>query len=325
MSGSIIQKLKVSYKKTFCPDLSIFHTFVKPPYGGGNQFSLALREEFERRGYYAETNKISSSSKACLFNSFNFDFNKLRKFIVKRQGITIVHRVDGPISLYRGSDDNIDRRIFEINQELADLTIFQSRYSYDAHLKMGMEFKSPIIIVNACDPGIFHSKGKVAFKPGKKIRLISTSWSSNPNKGGSTYKWIEEHLDWSRYEYTFVGNCSVKFDRIKVIPPVGSRELANILREHDIFITASSHDPCSNSLVEALSCGLPAVYLNDGGHPEIVNKAGMGFKNNEEALEAIDKVTTEYQFFQSNISVPHINNVASSYLKAMGLSAEYDN
>ncbi|MGH3136152.1 MAG: hypothetical protein ACRDPV_06640, partial [Gaiellaceae bacterium] len=31
-------------------DIAIFHEFSPPPYGGGNQFLLALRGELERRG-----------------------------------------------------------------------------------------------------------------------------------------------------------------------------------------------------------------------------------------------------------------------------------
>ena len=32
------------------PDVAIAHTFRKPPYGGSNQFLIALRGELERRG-----------------------------------------------------------------------------------------------------------------------------------------------------------------------------------------------------------------------------------------------------------------------------------
>jgi len=325
MPGSIFQKLKVSYKRIFCPDISIFHTFVKPPYGGGNQFSLALREEFERIGYYAETNKISSSSKACLFNSFNFEFEILRAQKAKRPGCKMAHRVDGPVSVYRGREDGIDEKIEAINKELADITIFQSNYSMEEHKKLGLEFKNPCVIMNACDPDIFNLNDKSKYDPDSKIKLISNSWSDNPNKGGDIYKWIEDRIDWEKYEYTFVGRSSRKFSRIKVIPPVDSAKLAKIMKEHDIYITASRHDPCSNSLIEALSCGLPAVYLESGGHPEIAGSGGEGFRENQEAIEAIETVSADYSQFQRDISVPHINNVASSYLKAMGLSAEYDN
>ena len=31
------------------PQISIFHKFQKPPYGGGNQFLMALTKELKRR------------------------------------------------------------------------------------------------------------------------------------------------------------------------------------------------------------------------------------------------------------------------------------
>ena len=61
-------------------DVAVFHEFHRPPYGGGNQFLLALVGEFERRGLTIETNRISGATPACLYNSFNFDFHRLGRF-----------------------------------------------------------------------------------------------------------------------------------------------------------------------------------------------------------------------------------------------------
>jgi hypothetical protein len=145
---------------------------------------------------------------------------------------------------------------------------------------------------------------------GRKIRLISTSWSDNPRKGGPVYRWIEEHLDWDRFEYTFVGKSSEKFSRIRQIAPVHSRELGEILRGHDIYITASQNDPCSN----ALSCGLPALFLDSGGHKEIVGYGGLSFSNKEEALSRLDVLARDHQMFRQVISVPSISMIAEKYL-----------
>src|SRR3954447_2295130 len=89
-------------------DVAVFHEFHEPPYGGGNQFLLALVRELERRGLAVETNTLSGGTPACLFNSFNFDFVRLRRFA--RGDARMVHRVDGPVGTYRGFDDGTDRR-----------------------------------------------------------------------------------------------------------------------------------------------------------------------------------------------------------------------
>lgn len=297
-------------------DIAIFYDFKTGPYGGGNQFLKALWGELERRQLRLENNTISPVTQACLYSSYNFDFQRLRR--MARPGCRMVHRVDGPLTVYRGSDDDSDRRIWQINQELADVTIFQSHYSLQMHLQMGLEFKSPRVIINAANPAIFHSHDRIPFDRSRKVRLIATSWSDNPNKGAPILKWIEEHLDWERFELTFIGRSPIQFERIRVLPPVPSLKLAELLRQHDIYIAPSRHDPCSNALIEALSCGLPALYLNSGGHPEIVGEAGLGFDDEEETLELLDRLVVEYERRQSKISIPTIMEVADEYLSAMG-------
>ena len=123
----------------------------------------------------------------------------------------MIHRVDGPLAVYRGIDDGTDRKIFELNQEIADATIFQSQFSLKKHLELGFDFAKPIVIPNAADPVIFHSRDRLPFSEKRKIRLISVSWSDNVNKGAPVYKWLDEHLDWDQFEYTFVGSSPVSF------------------------------------------------------------------------------------------------------------------
>ena len=155
-----------------------------------------------------------------------------------------------------------------------------------------------------------------------KIRLVSTSWSNNPRKGFDTYKWLDNNLDWDRFEYTFVGNtpADLEFENIKHVPPVPSQELATKLKANDIFITASRNDPCSNAVIEALSCGLPTLYFNDGGHPELVEYGGLGFNNKEEILTQLDRLVTNYELFQNLISIPTLDEITDKYLSLLSLA-----
>ena len=276
--------------------ISIFYKFHKSPYGGANQFLLALCREFRKKGFVVEYNRISRKSHACLFNSFNFDFQLLRDS--KKSGCMMVHRIDGPFGIYRGTDDRIDREVLKINQEIAAATIFQSQYSYNEYLKMGFNFNSPRIIMNAADPTIFNKRERILFNPQRKIRIISNSWSDNPNKGAEVYKWLDDNLDWDKFEYTFVGRSQTEFSRIRMLAPLRSKSLAKLLHQHDIYIAASRYDPCSNALIEALACGLPAIYLKSGGHPEIVGEAGFGFSVKEDILGLLDRLVREYKYRQ---------------------------
>lgn len=300
-------------------DVAIFHQFAPPPGGGGHQFMRALWHEFARRGLHVENNTISPTTRACLYNSFNFDFARLRAF--RRNGCRMVHRVDGPIGVYRGSDDGSDQRIWQINAELANATIFQSSYSMHKHIDLGYTFAHPVVILNAADPHIFHPQGRVPFDRQRKLRLISTSWSDNPNKGAAVYQWLEEHLDWQRFEYTFVGRSPLRFARMRMLGLMDSAQLAATLRQHDIFVTASVHESCSNALIEALSCGLPALYIQSGGHAEIVGEGGIGFAAAEELPAALERLVEEYEERQQQIALPTLAEVASRYLDVMGIEA----
>lgn len=301
------------------PDLSIIHEFKKPPYGGGNQFLLAVKAELARTGVDVAAGKIGSRTTKVLFNSFNFDMDRLRAQLVDRaqNNIRAIHRVDGPISAYRGSGYEVDKKIFDINRELADATVFQSQFSLEKHQEIGLDFgNNAHVIMNAVNSTIFYPKQQTVDinKLNGKIKIIATSWSDNARKGADVYKWLDDNLNFSIFDMTFVGNVKGNFRNINVIPAVPSEVLANHLRNSHIYITASLNDPCSNALTEALACGLPALYKNSGGHPEIVKEAGLGFNDPEEIPSLLTTLVSNYSSYHAKIDIPSIETVAKRYL-----------
>ena len=306
---------RARYRRSGGADLALFHEFAPAPTGGGHQFLRALVSELERRGVAVELNRISRATPACLFNSFNFDFRRLRRFA--RPDCRMVHRLDGPIGVYRGFDDGTDARIAQVNGELADATGVQSQFSLEAHRELGIELRDPVVIANAVDPAIFHPPAARDPLDARKARLIAVSWSDNPNKGAEVFAWLDENLDWERYEMSFVGRSPAAFLRIRVRGPVPSRELANELRRHDVYVAASRNDPCSNALLEALACGLPAVYLASGGHPELVGDGGLPFVSAEEVPEVLERLLGEVDDRRGAIRVPSLEQVADRYLEVL--------
>lgn len=283
---------------------------VNKPWGGGNQFLQALRNYFESAGCLAE---CVSDADAVLFNSYQFipDVVKLKKRYPEK---VFVHRIDGPIRLYNSMDDVRDDITNLTNKYIADATVFQSDWSKGRNLEMGLgQAPFETTITNAPNPTIFNREGRIAFSRDRKIRLIATSWSMNIKKGFDTYRWLDQNLDFGKYEMTFVGKSPYEFENINHIQPLPSEELARQLKQHDIFLTASQKDPCSNSLVEALHCGLPAVVLNDGGHPELMGKAGIAFDRQEQILGGLENIVTNYSEYQAAIVRPKMDSVAEQY------------
>ena len=294
---------------------------MRPPYGGANEFLLALRGELRRRGLRVEANAVTRRTRACILNSFAFDDRRLRRMLHPGCPVSSIGST-APWRSYRGFDDGADERIVRLNEELADATVSQSRYSLTAHAELGIRLRNPVVIPNAVDPEIFHPATARQPLSGRRIRLIATSWSPNPNKGASTYRRLEHLLDWSRYELTFVGQIAEPLERARVVPPAGSAEVAALLREHDIYIAASLNDPCSNALLEALACGLPVLYAHSGGHPELVGEAGLGFTDPDELPELLDRLADEYHGRRSMIRVPALDEVADRYLAVLGLGED---
>ena len=305
---------RVRYRKHRA-DLAVFHDFAPPPYGGGNQFLLALRGELERRGLEIEVNRISGDTPACLVNSFNFDFRRLRRF--ERPGCRVVHRVDGPIGVYRGFDDGTDARIATVNADLADATIVQSHFSLEAHRRIGIELRDPVVIRNTVDPELFRPPGVREPLPGRKARIIATSWSDNPNKGGGILEWLDRNVDRERFELTLLGRFSGVYEYARVLPPAPSASVADELRHHDLYVAASRNDPCSNALLEALACGLPAAYLASGGHPELVGGAGLPFREQEELLDVLGRLVAEIEARRAAIRLAPLADVADRYLEVL--------
>jgi len=296
-------------------DVAVFHEFHPPPYGGGNQFLLALVRELRGRGLVVETNRLSGGTPACLYNSFNFDFRRLRRFA--RDGVRMVHRVDGPIGVYRGFDDGTDGAIARVNRELADATILQSHYSLEKHRELGLELRDPVVIHNAVDPAIFHPPARRDPAAGRRLRVIATSWSANPRKGGDTLAWLDRNLDFDEFDLTFAGQTEPSFERIRVVAPVPSEALADLLRAQDVYLAPSRDDPCSNALLEALACGLPAAFLRSGGHPELVGVAGIGFEEAEELPAVLARLRDELEQRRAAIRVPALTDVADRYLEVL--------
>lgn len=293
--------------------ISLWHEFHKPPYGGGNQFFLALKKGFEQNGILVVANVLSPLVDVHICNSAWFDVEKFER-LSRKSPLKMIHRIDGPVTLYRGDGMDEDTKIHNLNAQFAAATVYQSRYCQEKSRELGFEAVAPVIISNAVNEDIFNPIGRVTYSSDRKIKLISAAWSDNPLKGGPLFKWLDENLDWDRFEYTFVGRVKETFKNIVHIPPQDSEGLAALLRQHDIFISGSRHEPCSNALLEALSCGLPAVYRNEGGNPELVGNGGVAFTDEGDVLEKLETLIGDYEYYSSSIEANKLVDIAAQYI-----------
>jgi glycosyltransferase involved in cell wall biosynthesis len=84
-----------------------------------------------------------------------------------------------------------------------------------------------------------------------------------------------------------------------------------------VFLAASRDDPCSNALLEALACGLPAAFLRSGGHPELVGEGGIGFESPEELPGVLARLRDELDERRAAIRAPALADVADRYVEVL--------
>lgn len=293
-------------------DRAIYIAFqlADEPKGGGNQFLRALAKSLEKKNRLA---KHSDDADVVLFNSYQYPELVLDAYARNKRAM-FIHRIDGPMKLYNSPSDRRDNLTYFLNKKFADATIFQTQWSMQENIRLGLSKKPNTIIRNGVDKSIFYCKSPEA--PAEKpIRIISNSWSANIKKGFDTYRFLDDSLDFKKYKYTFIGNSPYRFKNIDIIPPVGSKELAGYLRDNDIYLTASQSDPCSNSLLEAQACGLRSIALRDGGHPEIIVDKSLLFIGKQDILNCIERAEKSLgKGVELSSAVDSIDQACANYL-----------
>lgn len=301
------------------PLIHILFEFQDGPWGGGNQFMKSLRGQLIGKGCYTDD---PFEADVIFFNSHHFGsrgqlLNLMRQLKCKTPTPAFIHRVDGPIHLIRGGSPEVDRLVFRANEMFADATVFQTDWSRRQTDAAGCSYSRPIAqILNAADGNVFFPETE---KTGRadKVRIVAASWASNARKGFDVYQHLDANLDFDRFSMTFVGNSPTQFKNIVSLPPMTSSELAATYGQHDIYITASVNDPCSNSLVEAISCGVPSLVRNSGGHPEIVGEGGYVFNGCEDVISRLEEmyaVLSNGEMLHTKSNVTSLRAVSQEYL-----------
>jgi len=295
----LIDLVRLTFSRSIC--ISIIRKVQKPPFGGGNQFCLALHAACNRNQHTAVFNFFSKKIDVYLVDGNYITTDQLNKLIkIKESGCArIIHRIDGPTIFYKG-DLNPDKVSYEINHRIATETIFQSLYTKLSYEKIGFNFNNPRIVLNGFDERYFFKISKS--RNDSRIKLIATSWSDNKKKGLNYLEYLDKTIDSSKYQITFVGRIRASFKNITIHQPVASEALGKILAKADIYLALSENDPCSNALCDALGCNLPVVYLNSGGHPELVGPKGLGFSGTNDLWKSIDLVASNLEYYRNQSS-----------------------
>lgn len=302
---------------------------IQSSFGGGNQFANNLINYlFQYRKDYEIVYTLDDSDIDVIFMmdprilKYNkIDLPKVIEYKRLHPKVRVIHRVndcDKP----RGNVDVLDPVLFNAF-EIDDLVVFVSKWTADYFIDKG--FRGDYIVINnGCNNNFFYESRiprKIEYVNGKrKIRLVTHHWSSNWNKGFKMYRKIDKYLDeHPEIEFTFIGrefNSLFTPNNIKVVGPYYGLELANKIRENDIYVTASKFENCPMHVIEGLSCGLPILYHEDlGGGVEICKDYGMSYKDFKDFVLKLWKIVDmSYKINYKNLSS---ENCSKNYVSAI--------
>lgn len=68
---------------------------------------------------------------------------------------------------------------------------------------------------------------------------------------------------------------------VELTGPYTQEAAPNVYKRADAYIMTKHNDPCPNTVLEAMSCGLPVLFARSGGVPELVADCGVGLISEE--------------------------------------------
>lgn len=298
----------------------ILHEFKDGPWGGGNQFLKAIREQWRKKGIYAENFEEADSYLLNAFPLRHLEYFTDPLKIKKAEEKAIFYRLDG--LFYKNRMDEKEKYIDDIcalyANSFVDGVIYQTNWIKKIQQNHGIsENISNIVCINAPDSQIF-KKQELSFpKEGEKIKLVATCWAPNERKGFKYYKYLDENLDFNKYEMTFIGNSPIEFKNIKMKSPLSTVDLAKELTKYHVFVSCAFDEPCSNSLLEAMHLGLPAIVHNSGGSPELIGGFGVAFNDEKDIISSINELSKKIKECSEKIKLPFIEEIAENYYQFM--------
>ncbi len=213
-----------------------------------------------------------------------FLINKKKDFFFRKKFFL---RVDG---LYldkfnhKFQTDKLNKKIFDSIDKASGL-IFISEYSKKIVEKMHKKIKIPnIVIHNAVDIAQFSNFGhnlrrKFGFDENDRVIVTSASWRRHKRLNESIELLnILNSQNKFKYKLLVLGKSESQILNKDVIYTghISHYNLPQYYRSGDIYLHLAWIEPCGNTQIEAMSCGLPVICCNNGGIGETVRKANGG-------------------------------------------------
>ncbi len=305
-----------------------FKNKIKLSYGGSLSGNLGgTKVKITRLNKFFRNNDLNFNTLYLLSNSIYL--NKFSLKLLKNSKIPIIHNQNGVFykGWYgKGWQEKNKNMSFQYN--IADYVFYQSKFSkYCAEKFLGQRDGPGEILYNAVDNKFFR-RFKVKTLGSQLNILVSGKYQSHLyyslefvievlnilNKNN-----INACVNFAGYYDSKVIKDLVNlarrykiFNKIKFTGSYSQEKADLIYNSADIYFYFVHQSNCPNSVIEAMSCGLPVLCSNTGGLPEIVTKeSGICLNtenswekpfipNKEDALIGVQKIINNYNDYSNN-------------------------
>ncbi|WP_419786675.1 glycosyltransferase [Pseudodesulfovibrio sp.] len=308
----------------FLPSLGIkprLYISIKPEsMGGGSNTFASLFIACARRHGYKIVDRPDKSDLAVVIAHLA-DKGSLER--ARDRGTVLLHRLD---EHFEKDEDEVrtqkHRKLIELNK-VCHLTVFQSRFVYE-NVYPHIRPDNYRVIHNGGDQSRFTPPAQ----PGPFIGHVS--WGVGDKKRlDLLHEFIEKHPG---EQFLLVGRQEESgFDfgmsNVTLAGKVHQRDIARHLGRMKMLYFPSENDPCPNTVVEAILCGVPVCYNPKGGTAELVlgpegengpapaRCAGLPLNQAEELLNNLPT----YRANALNRPDLHFDKVFQAYIRAAQL------
>jgi len=277
------------------------------PWGGGNQFGHALATHLRSRHIQvcfdlaaADIDIILLTEprrelRICAYNEYDI----VRYLLRTRRPAVVVHRVNECDE--RKGTSGVNQRLRRANR-CADYTVFVSEWLRSLHLRQSFPCREHQVIRNGSDRSVFSSEAYRPWDGTAPLKLVTHHWSSNPMKGFDIYRRLDGLLASDAFKdkiaFTYIGNLpeGFRFQHVNYHEPLHGLELARLLGQHHVYVSASQHEPGPNHQNEGACCGLPLLYRQSGALPEYCEGFGISFTEENFEAKLLEMMATYKQW-----------------------------
>ena len=292
--------------------IAIGHIVQDGPYGGGNSLVLSFQRLFAEAGHDVVLDLCDDDIDIIMIvdprarsPNITFAAGAAFRYLAFRNPRAVV------VQIVQDCDERKNTRWMNLRQRVAnycaDHAVVVGSWMLDLALVRDEHRNSLTAILNGGRTDIFYSRGERAWVGSEPMKLITHHWSGHFMKGFDVYAKLDDMIadpSWREsIAFTYIGNTppGFAFRNVRHLQPLDAESLADELRAHHVYITASTNEPAGLHHSEGALCGLPILYRRSGGLPEYCEGYGIAFDGPEDIESVVRRMFEEYDAWRGKL------------------------